>query len=290
MTAVCIATYNHASYLSQAIESVRMQVCDEPVRIYIGDDASTDGTAEICRKYADEDKRIVYVRHEKNIGVVANTLALYRRIIADGCEYVAMLDGDDYWTDPHKLQRQTDWLRSHPETGFVHTAAEGQGQAAVPTGDLSRRYDLAGARQTNSTVLFRTDLLDEAELDEIERQGFPVLDYPLYGVFSQRTSFGYLPEPTAVWREHVSVSRPASVGAQLRYKKERLRMWHWLDKKYNGYFHFRRYRAILWYLWQIFYILFAQIKKKLYRRHAPSLTGGFPPKVRSHRAAHTQIK
>lgn len=262
MTAVCIATYNHEPYLAQALDSVLMQVCDEPVRIYIGDDASTDGTAAICREYAARDERIVYVRRPRNTGLVANTLDLYRRIIADGCEYIAMLDGDDYWTDPHKLQRQVDWLRTHPETGLVHTAVEGEAEECVPTGDLSQRYDLAGARQTNSTVVFRTSLLHKAEMDELEQQGFPVLDYPLYGIFSQHTSFGYLPAPTAVWRAHVSVSRPASVRAQWRYKKERLRIWHWLDKKYNGRFHFRLYRAFLWYFRQFFYILFAQIKKK----------------------------
>ena len=264
MIAVCIATYNHASFIAQAIESVQAQVCDEPLRIYIGDDASTDDTEALCRRYAAQDNRIVYVRRTHNLGLVANTLDLYRRIMTDGCEFIAMLDGDDYWTDDHKLQRQIDYLRAHKEVGLVHTAAEGQGNEAIPTGDLSQRYDLAGARQTNSTVLFRTDLLNPEEMDELEKQAFPVLDYPLYGLFSQRTCFGYLPEPTAVWRDHTSVSRPASLRAQLRYKKKRLKMWHWLDKKYNGRFHFCRYRAILWYLWQIFYILFAQIKKKLY--------------------------
>ena len=257
MIAVCIATYNHEPYIAQAIESVLRQECEEEVRIYIGDDASTDGTRAVCEQYAAQDERIVYIRRPKNVGLSANTIDLYRRIMADGAEYIAMLDGDDYWTDEKKLQRQVDYLREHPEVGFVHTAAEGQGDERIPTGDMSQCYDRSGARQTNSTVLFRASLLHEADLAEIEQQGFPVLDYPLYGIFSQHTQFGYLPIATAVWREHISVSRPSSVGAQIRYKKERIRIWHWLDKKYNGHFHFRWYRAILWYLWQIFYILFA---------------------------------
>ena len=214
MIAVCIATYNHEPYIAQAIESVLRQECEEEVRIYIGDDASTDGTRAVCEQYAAQDERIVYIRRPKNVGLSANTI-------------------------------------------FVHTAAEGQGDETIPTGDMSQCYDRSGARQTNSTVLFRASLLHEADLAEIEQQGFPVLDYPLYGIFSQHTQFGYLPIATAVWREHISVSRPSSVGAQIRYKKERIRIWHWLDKKYNGHFHFRWYRAILWYLWQIFYILFA---------------------------------
>jgi len=264
MIAVCIATYNHEAFIAQAVESVRAQVCDEPLRIYIGDDASTDGTQDVCEKLAKADERIVYVRRETNLGLTANTLDIYRRIIADGCAYIAMLDGDDYWTDKDKLQLQIDLLLAHPEVGLVHTAAEEQGNELIPTGDLSQCYDLVGARQTNSTVVFRTNLLQKADLNKLEQQAFPVLDYPLYGLFSQYTLFDYLPTQTAVWRAHTSVSRPSSIRAQLRYKKERLRMWKWLDKQYPGQFHFRWYSAFLWYIWQFFYILFAQIKKKLY--------------------------
>ena len=135
MIAVCIATYNHEAFIAQAIDSVLAQVCDEPIRIYIGDDASTDGTGAICERYAAKNERIVYVHRATNIGLTANTIDLYRRILADGCEYIAMLDGDDYWTDSNKLQLQVDYLRSHSEVGLVHTAVEGQSAETIPTGD-----------------------------------------------------------------------------------------------------------------------------------------------------------
>ena len=94
MIAVCITTYNHASFIAEAIESVLAQECDEPVRIYVGDDASTDGTETVCRRLAAQDDRIVYFRRPENVGLVRNTIDLYRRIMADGAEYIAMLDGD----------------------------------------------------------------------------------------------------------------------------------------------------------------------------------------------------
>ena len=263
MIAVCIATYNHEAFIAQAIESVLAQVCDEPLRIYIGDDASTDGTQAVCERYAAQDERIVYVRREKNLGLVANTIDLYRRIMADGCTFIAMLDGDDYWTDPKKLQMQVDYPRAYEDTGLVHTAAQDQGTEPVPEGDLSERYDLAGARQTNCTVLFRTDLLLQTDLEELQAQAFPVLDYPLYGLFAQHTRFGYMPVCTAVWRVHSSVSNPPRLSASMRYKRERIRMWRWLDKKYPNRFHFSRSKAIFWCMWHFFAILFAQIKKKL---------------------------
>lgn len=99
MIAVCIATYNHEHFIAEAIESVLMQECDEPIRIYIGDDASSDGTAAICTQYAQKDERIIFIKSETNKGLVNNTLSLYWQIMADKCEYIAMLDGDDYWVE-----------------------------------------------------------------------------------------------------------------------------------------------------------------------------------------------
>ncbi len=270
MIAVCIATYNQQSFIAQAIDSVLAQQCDEPIRIYIGDDASSDDTQAVCERYAAQDERIVYVRRTQNLGLVSNTIDLYRRIMADGCEWIAMLDGDDYWIDPHKLQLQIDYLRAHPECGFVHTAAYDEVEGKLidadypdkPVGDISTRYNRQGASHTNCTVLFRADLLHEQDLNAIEQQHFLVLDYPLYGLFSQRTHFGYIHTYTAAWRRHTSVSHSRSLKAFARYNYHYARAWYWLDKNHQQHFHFRYYSAILWYIWQIFYFLFAQLKKK----------------------------
>ena len=231
MIGVCITTYNQEAFIAQAIESVQMQQCDEPIRIYIGDDASTDGTEAICERYAAQDERIVYIRRNKNLGLVNNTLDLYRRIIADGCTYIAMLDGDDYWTDPHKLQLQVDFLRVHPEVGFVHT----NGQTSLGSGTTTFEpvegvYGANGSSPVNCTVLFRANLL----INRIEAQHFILLDYPLYGVFYQKTKWAYLPQQTAVWREHTSVSQPKTAQAILALREERCRMWKWLDSHYPG--------------------------------------------------------
>lgn len=261
MIAVCIVTYNQEAYIAKAIESVLMQQCDEPIRIYIGDDASTDGTAAICKKYAQKDHRIVYIRRTQNMGLVDNTIDLYHRIIADKCEFIAMLDGDDYWIDAQKLQLQVDYLRSHPEIGFVHTAAyddvDGQlidaDSPIKPVGDIHLQYNREGPQHSNCTVLFRTSLLRKDILEQIHAQHFLFLDYPLYGFFSQKTKFGYIHRYTAAWRKHASVSTPSSMCQFLRYQYHYARAWRWLDKLFNGTFHFLWYKAITWYLWQVFY-------------------------------------
>lgn len=271
MIGVCLTAYNHAAYIGQAIESVLAQVCDEEIRLYIGDDASCDATERICSQYAERDERIRYTRRVHNIGVVENTLLLYEQIRRDGGEYIAMLDGDDYWTDEKKLQIQIDYLRQHPDYGFVHTAAydEIDGRlikvagSEVPTGDISLRYGREGAITTNCTVVFRTALLDGIDFAALRQQRFLVLDYPLYGLFAQHTLFGYIDRFTAAWRNHESVSQPKKWAAYRRYQYHYLRAWKWLELQYPGHFHYRWYKAILRYVWQNFYFLFAQMKKKL---------------------------
>ena len=235
MIAVCIATYNHETFIAEAIESVLSQQCDEAIRIYIGDDASTDGTSSVCRRYAAQDQRIVYVRREQNTGLVRNTTELYRRMMADGASYIAMLDGDDYWCNDHKLQLQIDYLRTHSECGFVHT--NGRVLSGSKKWTFSQRegvYGIDSPGFANCTVLFRTELLSETLLQEIEAQHFRWLDYPLYGVFYQNTRWHYLPEKTAVWRDHLSVSQPKTANEILLNSEERCRMWRWLDSKFPG--------------------------------------------------------
>lgn len=235
MIAVCIATYNQEAFIAQAIESVLMQVCDEAIRIYIGDDASTDGTSAICEAFAVQDERIQHIRRSVNMGLVSNTIDLYRRIMEDGCEYIAMLDGDDYWTDDHKLQIQVDYLRAHPKVGFVHTNGRTlSGKATWTFGQREGVYGLDSVGFANCTVLFRTNLLNEPLLDNIGKQHFLWLDYPLYGVFYQQTRWAYLPQQTAVWRDHISVSQPKTAQSILKLREERCRMWKWLDTQFPG--------------------------------------------------------
>ena len=235
MIAVCIATYNHETHIAQAIESVLMQQCEEPIRIYIGDDASSDGTAVICQHYAQKDQRIVFIQRKRNLGLVDNTIDLYRRIMSDGCEYIAMLDGDDYWIDAQKLQLQVDYLRSHPDVGFVHTNGKTLSGSKIWTfGQREGVYGIDSVGFANCTVMFRTDLLSEELLQKIEEQQFRWLDYPLYGVFYQRTKWAYLPQKTATWRDHLSVSQPKTAQEILQLREERCRMWKWLDSQFPG--------------------------------------------------------
>ena len=95
------------------MESALMQVADFDYEIVIGEDCSTDGTRDIVIDFQERyPERIRLLLHEKNIGASFNDVQTYQ---ACWGQYIALLDGDDYWTDPFKLQKQVDFLDNHPE-------------------------------------------------------------------------------------------------------------------------------------------------------------------------------
>jgi glycosyltransferase involved in cell wall biosynthesis len=109
---VCV-TYRHEKYIGRALDGFLMQKTGFDFEIIVADDCSPDGTAGIIREYqARFPQKIKPVLRDKNIGANRNfNDALYR---ARG-RYIALCEGDDYWTDPGKLQRQVDFLESHPD-------------------------------------------------------------------------------------------------------------------------------------------------------------------------------
>jgi glycosyltransferase involved in cell wall biosynthesis len=110
---VCIVTYNHEAYIRETLDSVLMQDFDKPYEIIVGDDGSTDRTPEILQEYADHyPDRFQLILHEENRGPRANVRSVRARLTG---EYIAVLDGDDFWTDPDKLRTQVGFLDAHRE-------------------------------------------------------------------------------------------------------------------------------------------------------------------------------
>jgi len=118
---VCLITYNHARFIREALDSVLNQETEFAFEVCIGEDESSDGTHEICREYARNhpDKIRLFERSRKdNIRVYGRPTGRFNFLeTLRECrgEYVAWLEGDDYWTDPHKLQKQVDYLDQNPD-------------------------------------------------------------------------------------------------------------------------------------------------------------------------------
>ena len=234
MIGVCVVTYNQEQYIAQAIDSVLMQAdCGHQVVAYIGNDCSTDKTGEICRQYAEKyPEHVVIVDNKKNLGLVANTMNLLDIMRKDGCKYIAMLDGDDYWCDNHKLQKQMSYMHAHPEYGLVHTCIDFlyphklivDDRKTMQEGDVSSI--VFGYRIGNCSVVFKTELLNLIDFEDFQQQGFMSVDFIMYVIFSCHTQFGFLNDHTAVWRRgHDSVSNTNDMDKQIRYVYNDIAMW-----------------------------------------------------------------
>lgn len=113
---VLMISYNHAKYMRKAIESVIYQKTDYRYKIHIFDDASTDGTADIIREYAEKyPKLIVPFIAETNRGAQQNMWEAYNSV---DTKYCAFLECDDYWCDEEKLQMQMDALEANPDCSY----------------------------------------------------------------------------------------------------------------------------------------------------------------------------
>lgn len=116
LVSICSITYNHESFISQCLDGFLMQETDFPFEILIHDDASTDGTANIIREYEaqypDLIKPIYQTENQYSKGIKMNITFNFTK--AKG-KYITLCDGDDYWTDPHKLQKQVDFLEANED-------------------------------------------------------------------------------------------------------------------------------------------------------------------------------
>ncbi|CDZ81723.1 Putative glycosyltransferase EpsE [Candidatus Rubidus massiliensis] len=109
---ILVTSYNHEKYIAQAINSILEQNVSFPFEIVISDDCSTDGTKKILEQYQQKHPHLIYLLPNKeNFGITKN---LQRSLKACQGEYIAILEGDDYWIAKDKLQKQVDFLDNHP--------------------------------------------------------------------------------------------------------------------------------------------------------------------------------
>jgi glycosyltransferase involved in cell wall biosynthesis len=199
---VCMIAYKHEAYIRQAIESILAQEVDFPIELVIGDDCSPDGTAAICEEFAHRDPRVRLLPRERNLGVMPNFM---RTLLACAGQYIAVCEGDDYWTDPQKLRKQVQFLDSHPDhagaahqsTVIIDDAPVRSFKAKVPCTLVTK--DLIGGRLFHTaSIMFRRPVLD------LFSQSPPVLscDRLLNFCVSALGKIHYSEEPMCVYRRH----------------------------------------------------------------------------------------
>jgi len=205
LVSVCSIAYNHEKYIAQMIESVIIQkTCFDYVLI-IGEDCSTDKTREICDSYKSRyPDKIKLLYNDKNIGASKNIIN-----VLNYCQskYIAICEGDDYWTDPYKLQKQVDFLEVNPEYSAAVHQTERINENNPNKKELYFKYskDVLSKKEvirstsihTNS-IVFRKDALMKYDLKDAKH----LVEHALFILIVQSGKFKVFPEVMSVYRMH----------------------------------------------------------------------------------------
>ena len=235
-------TYNHEKVIAQTLDSLLAQKTDFDFEILIGDDCSTDDTLKIIDSYRQKHpNKFRVLTSDKNIGLEQNYLRCYR---ACTTEFVAICDGDDYWIDPLKLQKQVDFLSRHSDYGLVGTLIDfydeetgvfTQGKR-IEQDYISYTIDdiIVANPLTSSSVLFRNELLQGfLSLYDAQPQALHnFIDYSLWMYFASQQKVAELNDVATVYR----LSK-ASVSQNKDYVKQ----WAYRKRNYKHYKFFRNY-------------------------------------------------
>ncbi len=210
LLAIRCLTYNHEPYIRQCLEGFIIQKTSFPFIAIVHDDASTDKTAEIIEEYALKYPDIVkpilekenqYSKHDGSLGRILNNA------IPESVKYIAMCEGDDYWIDPNKLQKQVDFLESNPEFGMVygkvHTWLQEENKFGKSFGKKAHTFEELVRYNTipTLTVVLKYNL-QQQYLDEIDpvTKNWKMGDYPMWLYISKVSKIGFIDEYLGTYR------------------------------------------------------------------------------------------
>lgn len=213
---VLVQTYQHVKYIKDCLDNIVGQVTDFPIEILLADDDSTDGTRELCIKYAQQHPKLIRLflhSRKNNIKVEgipsANFTVLYNIFSAKG-KYIAVCEGDDYWSDPLKLQKQFDFMESNPRFSICYhdfRIINSSGEISNSNKASPLRRDLDASELTLSfvhpatlTVFFKSEI---KKMIPFESTKVLALDVFLYSLLGQIGPGKYLNNiKPALYRAH----------------------------------------------------------------------------------------
>ncbi len=216
LVSITVITYRHREYIRQCLDGILMQQTKFPYEIIIGEDGSDDGTTEICKEYADRypDKIRLFIRDRSlsqfkdSNGKTIRFNGIWTRMSVKGT-YVAWCEGDDYWTDPLKLQKQVDFLESHPDYTLCYTGFKvvDKHSKDLPADKYNKM--MAESRSGNvfpqllkgnfiltCTTCFRKEVF----LDDLYNNAPHTLDYSMFLTAALTGKCHYIPDKTACYR------------------------------------------------------------------------------------------
>ncbi len=233
LVAIKCLVYNHEPYLRDCLEGFVMQQTNFPFVAIVHDDASTDNSAAIIREYEEKYPDIIkpiyeaenqYSKRDGSLGRIMNAA-----VDAIGAKYVAMCEGDDYWTDPLKLQKQVDFMETNPEYGLCYAKAyryneELKKYIGVKGSARAEVYELSiqGTHHISTpTILMRQSLFLNCLSDSsfLLNNGL-FTDSSLWWWFAANSKLYFMDDVVAVYRE---LSESASHSKDINIVKDRIR-------------------------------------------------------------------
>lgn len=223
IVSVCVMTYQHVDYIKDCLDGVLMQKTDFPIEILLGEDDSTDSTREICLEYAKKhpDKIRLFLHHRENNIVINGTPTgrfnlLYNLYSAKG-KYIALCEGDDYWINPRKLQKQVDFLNANQDCSLCghHTKVifEDESKPEVIWGpkdfSKSHKYSLTDMLEDKlphphlQSVMFRISVVEDIP-DWTFEASFG--DWVIRLLCAYNGKIGFIPGVMGVYRKNAIVS------------------------------------------------------------------------------------
>jgi glycosyltransferase involved in cell wall biosynthesis len=204
---VLIVTFNHVNFVTAAIDSALGQKASFPIEIIVSEDASDDGTSALVERIVGENRKTMRLLPSKNN--LRSNEVVARGIRAAKGQYIALLDGDDYWTSTDKIQRQADFLDANSSCAAVFL------NARVAVGDTVTdrswtphdQVSVAGIRDIwlgnpypTCGSMMRTDAI--RRIPNWYASLFPITDWPLYILSAERGDLAFIDEDAGVYRLH----------------------------------------------------------------------------------------
>lgn len=246
MVSIRCTTYNQEPYIRQCLDGFVMQKTNFRFEAIVHDDASTDGTADIIREYAERYPDIIkpifetenqYSKHDGSLTCIMNAHMHGK--------YIAVCEGDDYWVDPSKLQKQVDFLENNPEYGLVHTLARcyDEKQKYYIKGNLGENFSVVDDlfitnRIVTLTTCFRKKMYLDYVHNVLPQPSWLMGDYPFWIYVGLHSKIHFMNNITGVYRvltESASHSKNLQKGIDfylnaysiscyfaIKYKKEYL--------------------------------------------------------------------
>jgi glycosyltransferase involved in cell wall biosynthesis len=207
MATVLVVTYNHGGLIRQSLDSVYAQECSFPYEVIISEDCSTDNTRQIVQEYADrypQQTRLIFSPENLRTNEVVR-----RGFDAAKGKYVALLDGDDYWTSNNRLSRLVKCLEADASLSLCfHNAKVSSGSTGFgelwsdPSMPERQTLDCLWEGNPFATCgsLFRRSAIPR--IPDWYCDFFPITDWPLYILFAEHGEIAFIPEPMGVYRIH----------------------------------------------------------------------------------------